>query len=155
MSIELDLQLAVEEEAGLPGEAQLQAWCEAALAGRVEEAQLTIRIVDEAESAELNETYRHKSGPTNVLSFPFEAPPGVDLPLLGDIVICRQVVERQALEQGKPANAHWAHMVVHGCLHLLGHDHIEEEEAEAMEHLEIGILAGLGYANPYETEEYP
>lgn len=147
--IELDLQIA-SDAAALPSEAQFQTWVAAALAGRLDEAELTIRIVDDAESAELNETYRGKQGPTNVLSFPFEAPPGVPLPLLGDIVICAPKVAREAEEQGKPVEAHWAHLTLHGCLHLLGYDHIEQEEAEAMEALETELLAALGYANPYQ-----
>ena len=114
---------------------------------------MTVRIVDEAESNELNLTYRGKDKPTNVLSFPFEAPPGLELPLLGDLVICRQVVEREAQEQGKPLMAHWAHMVVHGSLHLLGYDHIEDEEAEEMEALERDIMQELGFADPYQSDE--
>ena len=150
--IDLDLQIAVEAS-GLPSEADLQQWVERVLnevePGR-EEAQLTIRITDEAEIQELNRTYRHKDKPTNVLSFPFEQPPGLEIPLLGDIIVCSAVVEREAAEQGKPLQAHWAHMVIHGTLHLLGFDHIEDAEAEEMEGLEIALLAGLGYANPYQ-----
>ena len=146
--IELDLQIA-SDAAELPSEAQFRLWVETALAGRRDEAELTIRIVDDEEGAELNETYRGKQGPTNVLSFPFEAPPGIELPLLGDIVICAPKVAREALEQGKPLEAHWAHLTLHGCLHLLGYDHIEPEEAEAMEALETELLAALGYPNPY------
>ncbi len=147
--IELDLQIAAET-AGLPAEEAIQRWVETALAGRMDEAQLTIRITDEAEIRELNATYRGKDKPTNVLSFPFEAPPGVNIPLLGDIIICSRVVADEAVAQNKPLEAHWAHMVIHGILHLLGYDHIEEAEAEVMEGLEIELLAGLGYANPYE-----
>ncbi len=147
--IDLDLQIATDV-AALPSAAQFHLWVETVLKGRREEAELTIRIVDEAESAELNESYRGKPGPTNVLSFPFEAPPGIPLPLLGDIVICAPKVAREAAEQGKPEEAHWAHLTIHGCLHLLGYDHIEEEEAEAMEALETELLATLGYANPYQ-----
>jgi probable rRNA maturation factor len=147
--IDLDLQIATET-AALPGETQFRLWVETALQGRRDEAELTIRIVDDEEGAELNETYRGKPGPTNVLSFPFEAPPGVELPLLGDIVICAPKVAREAAEQGKPLEAHWAHLTLHGCLHLLGYDHIEQEEAEAMEALETELLAALGYANPYQ-----
>ncbi len=146
--IDLDLQIAADA-VNLPAEADFQRWVEAALDGR-DGAQLTVRLVDETEMTELNETYRGKQGPTNVLSFPFEAPPGVELPLLGDIIICARVVAREAQEQGKALEAHWAHMVVHGCLHLLGYDHIEEGEAQQMEGLETEILAGLGYSNPYE-----
>ena len=151
--IELDLQNALESDPpGLPGEADFQRWVAVVLQQcdpERDEAQLTIRITDEAEIQELNRTYRHQDKPTNVLSFPFEAPPGIDIPLLGDIVICAAVVAAEATEQGKPLEAHWAHMVIHGTLHLLGHDHIEDDEAEAMEGLEIALLAGLGYANPY------
>lgn len=150
MSIELDLQLALADAQGVPDQALFQRWVAQVLAGNRDEAELTIRVVDAEEGAELNQAYRHKHGPTNVLSFPFENPPGVVLPLLGDLVICAPVVLREAVEQGKPAESHWAHMVVHGVLHLLGYDHIEESDAEAMEALEIRLLAGLGYANPYQ-----
>lgn len=149
MNLELDLQIAQQGE-GIPAEAQITRWVEAALTGRRAEAELTVRIVDEAEIAALNEHYRGKPGPTNVLSFPFEAPPGIELPLLGDIIICSQVVAREAEAQHKPLAAHWAHMVVHGCLHLLGYDHIDPEEAGIMEGLEIQVLSDLGYGNPYE-----
>lgn len=151
--IELDLQNALQTQPpGLPSEADFQRWVEAVLnqcAGERDEAQLTIRLVEETEITELNATYRNKDKPTNVLSFPFEAPPGVDIPLLGDIIICAAVVASEAAEQEKPLQAHWAHMVIHGTLHLLGHDHIEDAEAELMEELEITLLSGLGYANPY------
>lgn len=147
--IDLDLQIATEAP-DLPAEADIRHWVAAAVGDAMEEAQLTVRITDEAEIRELNATYRGKDYATNVLSFPFEAPPGVDLPLLGDIVICAAVVAREAAEQEKPLQAHWAHMVIHGTLHLLGYDHIEEADAEEMEGLEIGLLADLGYANPYE-----
>jgi probable rRNA maturation factor len=136
-----------------PEEDQFRRWAEAA--AQREGAEVAIRIVDEAESAELNRTYRHKSGPTNVLSFPFEVPEGVPNELLGDLVICAAVVEREAEEQGKSLEAHWAHMVVHGMLHLQGYDHIEDSEAEAMEAEEIVILAKLGFQNPYEDEAVP
>ena len=108
-----------------------------------------MRIVDEAESQQLNFDYREKDKPTNVLSFPFQCPPGIELPLLGDLVICAQVVAREAAEQQKTVTAHWAHMVVHGCLHLLGFDHINDEDAAEMEAEEIQILQELGFANPY------
>lgn len=116
-------------------------------------SEVTIRIVDEAESQQLNHTYRGKDKPTNVLSFPFEAPAGIELPLLGDLIICRQVVEREAQEQEKPLLAHWAHMVVHGSLHLLGYDHIEDAEAEEMESIETEIMLALGYDDPYISEK--
>lgn len=150
MNLALDYQRAYEGAVDVPAENLIQRWVEAALTGRRDEAELTVRVVDEDESAELNGLYRKKQGPTNVLSFPFEVPPGLELPLLGDIVICAPVVAREAVEQGKTAEAHWAHMVVHGTLHLLGYDHLEPGEAEEMEALETAILAGLGYPNPYE-----
>lgn len=153
MSVTLDLQLASASTDGLPSEAQLQGWLDGTILGFQQEAEVTVRIVDEAESNELNLTYRGKDKPTNVLSFPFEAPPGLELPLLGDLVICRQVVEHEAIEQGKPLMAHWAHMVVHGSLHLLGYDHIEDDEAEEMEALERDIMQELGFADPYLNDE--
>ena len=149
MTLELDVQIALDLP-GLPAEADFHRWAEAALAGADyrQDAELTLRIVNEAESAALNETYRHKPGPTNVLSFPFESPPEVDSALLGDIVICAPVALREAVVQGKSPEAHWAHLVAHGVLHLLGYDH-DEAQAEAMEALEIRILAGLGFPDPY------
>ncbi|MDN4628410.1 rRNA maturation RNase YbeY [Erwinia sp. DT-104] len=149
----LDLQLACEQPEGLPAEADFQRWLEAVLPQFQEESEVTIRVVDEAESRELNHTYRSKDKPTNVLSFPFEAPPGIELPLLGDLIICRQVVEQEAAEQEKPLLAHWAHMVIHGSLHLLGYDHIEDDEAEEMEAIETEIMLALGYADPYISEK--
>ena len=101
----------------------------------------------------LNHEYRGKDKPTNVLSFPFEAPPGIELDLLGDLIICRQVVEKEAEEQSKPLLAHWAHMVVHGSLHLLGYDHIEDDEAEEMESLETEIMQTMGFEDPYILEK--
>lgn len=148
MSIILDLQLA-SDAGDLPSEQQFQLWLDAAVTPFQPEAEVTIRIVDEAESQQLNFEYREKDKPTNVLSFPFQQPPGMELPLLGDLVICAQVVSREAAEQGKALHAHWAHMVVHGCLHLLGFDHINDAEAEEMEAEEILILQSLGLPNPY------
>lgn len=149
----LDLQIACEDPAGLPDEAQFQTWLDAVIPQFQEESEVTIRIVDDAESHELNLTYRGKDKSTNVLSFPFEAPPGIELPLLGDLIICRQVVEREAREQDKPLHAHWAHMVIHGSLHLLGYDHIEDDEAEEMEGIETEIMLALGFADPYIAEK--
>jgi probable rRNA maturation factor len=152
MSIILDLQVATEAT-NIPTEAELQRYLEAAVSPFQTEAEVTIRLVDEAESQQLNFDYRHKDKPTNVLSFPFQAPPGIELPLLGDLVICVQVVAQEALEQNKTLEAHWAHMVVHGCLHLLGFDHINDTDAEEMEAEEVQILQELGFADPYFIDE--
>ena len=149
----IDLQIACEQETGLPTAEQIEQWATAAVQPQTDEVEMTVRIVDEAESHALNLNYRGKDRPTNVLSFPFECPDEVELPLLGDLVICRQVVEREAQEQGKPLMAHWAHMVVHGSLHLLGYDHIEDDEAEEMESLETQIMIGLGFVDPYLNEK--
>ncbi|MFA0140429.1 rRNA maturation RNase YbeY [Vibrio kanaloae] len=153
MSIELDLQLAVENEQGLPTEQDIQLWLDKTIPQFQENAELTVRIVDTQESHQLNHEYRGKDKPTNVLSFPFEAPPGIELDLLGDLIICRQVVEKEAEEQNKPLLAHWAHMVVHGSLHLLGYDHIEDDEAEEMESLETEIMQTMGFEDPYILEK--
>ena len=149
----IDLQIACEQETGLPTLEQIEQWATAAVQPQSDEVEMTVRIVDEAESHALNLNYRGKDRPTNVLSFPFECPDEVELPLLGDLVICRQVVEREAQEQDKPLMAHWAHMVVHGSLHLLGYDHIEDDEAEEMESLETQIMTGLGFVDPYLSEK--
>ncbi|QPK03627.1 rRNA maturation RNase YbeY [Vibrio kanaloae] len=153
MSIELDLQLAVENEQGLPTQQDIQLWLDKTIPQFQENAELTVRIVDTEESHQLNHEYRGKDKPTNVLSFPFEAPPGIELDLLGDLIICRQVVEKEAEEQNKPLLAHWAHMVVHGSLHLLGYDHIEDDEAEEMESLETEIMQTMGFEDPYILEK--
>ena len=152
-SVLVDLQIATENIEGLPTEEQIVQWATGAVQPEGNEVEMTVRIVDEAESHELNLTYRGKDRPTNVLSFPFECPDEVELPLLGDLVICRQVVEREASEQEKPLMAHWAHMVVHGSLHLLGYDHIEDDEVEEMESLETQIMQGLGFDDPYLAEK--
>ncbi len=154
MTVLVDLQNA-SSLTHLPNEAQFQQWAETALAQRSEDSELSIRIVDETESQTLNAQYRNKDNPTNVLSFPFELPDGIELPLLGDLVICAPVVMREAEEQQKKSLDHWAHMTIHGILHLLGYDHIEDSEAEEMESLEITLLATLNIANPYELNERP
>lgn len=150
MSVTVDFQRAFEGES--PVLSQFEIWAAAALSDVEEDCELSIRLVDEDESAELNNEYRGKNGPTNVLSFPFEAPIELEPRLLGDLVICVPVVVREAAEQGKSVDDHWAHMVVHGCLHLLGYDHIEDYEAEQMEALEITILQTLNIANPYQWQ---
>jgi probable rRNA maturation factor len=149
---EVDIQYACQAD-GLPTAQAIENWVAAALerAGWTgqDAPQLSVRVVDLDEGAELNRAWRGKDGPTNVLSFPFDNPPGLDLPLLGDLVICAPLVRREAGEQDKPLEAHWAHLIVHGVLHLLGFDHLEAAEAERMESLESEILRGMGYADPY------
>ncbi len=151
MSIEVEVQYAVEDTE-LPPAEDFRRWAEAALEGCREEAELAVRVVGADESRMLNRRYRGKDRPTNVLSFPVELPAGVSVPQIGDLVICAPVVAAEAAEQGKPAAAHWAHMTVHGVLHLLGFDHRDEAEAEAMEAVERRILAGLGHPDPYSFD---
>ena len=135
--------------AGIPAATSFRRWVAAALDGRIRRADLAIRLVDNKEGRALNRHYRGKDYATNVLSFPAELPEGVKLPLLGDLVICVPVVAREAREQGKQLNDHYAHLTVHGALHLLGWDHEDEREAECMEQLEREILATLGISDPY------
>ncbi|MDW5376777.1 rRNA maturation RNase YbeY [Halomonas sp. HP20-15] len=156
----IDLQLATERNAELPGVEALSRWVAATLAEHARVSgqptiaapaapELTIRLVDDDESQALNRDYRGKDRPTNVLSFPFEAPPGIDLPLLGDLVISHPTMRREARQQHKPLADHYAHLVIHGTLHLLGYDHIDEAEAEIMEALERAVLDGFGIPDPY------
>ena len=135
----------------IPSIEKCEVWIAAVLNNQqIDEAEVSIYIVDEDESQELNSQYRGKEKPTNILSFPADIPEEVGIPLLGDLVICAPVVEREAQEQQKTVDAHWAHMLVHGSLHLLGYDHIEDDEAELMEALETTIITGLGFSAPYE-----
>ena len=138
---------------GVPAASSFRRWVALALDSRIREADLALRIVDEEEGRAFNRHYRGKDYATNVLSFPAERPPGLPknahFPLLGDLVICAPVVAREAAEQGKPLAAHYAHLTVHGCLHLLGWDHDNDADAQAMEQLEREILAGLGIDDPY------
>ena len=138
---------------GQPDQKQIQLWVDAALDGFNQDTEIVVRIVDEQESAELNNQYRHKQGPTNILSFPFEVPKGIELNLLGDLVICAPVLEKEASEQHKALTDHWAHIIVHGVLHLLGYDHIQDKEAELMENKEITILNKLNINNPYTQDK--
>ncbi|BAV33045.1 16S rRNA maturation RNase YbeY [Sulfuricaulis limicola] len=149
MNLQLRVQYAAAR-AGLPARSSLQRWASTALRGLGRErVALGVRIVGVAESADLNRRFRRKHGPTNVLSFPFEAPSGTRSEVLGDLVICAPVVRREARAQRKPERAHWAHMVVHGILHLRGYDHLNRRDATVMEKKEIRILEELGFANPY------
>jgi len=146
----LEVQYATEQKS-VPDKQQLSAWVQAGLEGCDPRTELVIRIVDEAESRALNSQYRGRDKPTNVLSFDFEIPAGVNSHHLGDLVICAPVVNREAAEQGKARQAHWAHMVVHGLLHLQGYDHQNDQEASMMESHEISLLKKLGFENPYES----
>lgn len=153
MSALLDLQLACEATQ-LPAADDFQLWLDAVL-GELGHpgAEVTIRLVSSEESQQLNQQYRDRPKPTNVLSFPFEAPAGIAINLLGDLVICVEVVEQEARAQNKPLLHHWAHMTVHGTLHLLGYDHIDDEDASQMEEMEITILAKLAIDDPYQDRE--
>lgn len=147
----VDLQIACDEQK-LPSEQQFQLWVNTVLTYVSNNPfELTIRLVTKEESQQLNHQYRGKDKPTNVLSFPFEVPDGIELNLLGDLVICANVVEQEAQAQNKALFDHWAHMVIHGCLHLLGYDHINDNDALEMEALEVKILANLSINNPYEN----
>lgn len=152
MDCQLDLTSA-SRSAGQPTQAQMLRWFEAAMALGLKEpraeAQVSVYLVDGEEGRALNQRYRGKDKATNVLSFPADLPPELALPLLGDLVICAPVIAREAEQQGKEPEAHWAHMLVHGSLHLLGYDHIDPIEADAMEALETEILARLNYPAPY------
>lgn len=149
MNVNLDLQYATGR-AGLPSAAQLRRWARAALSGlRRRSVAVTLRVVGDAESRALNARYRGKRKPTNVLSFPFAPPRGVKSDLLGDLVICAPVVRREAHTQRKALDAHWAHMVVHGIMHLRGYDHDNDKDAAIMERRETRTLKALGYPDPY------
>ncbi|MDG0968876.1 MAG: rRNA maturation RNase YbeY [Porticoccaceae bacterium] len=150
MAINIDIQ-RICPLSDSPSDADIQLWVKTALDQRESCAELSIRIVNKSESAALNHQYRGKQGATNVLSFPFDAviPVPLPIPILGDVVICAPVVSKEASQQGKIPQAHWAHMVIHGVLHLLGYDHVEDEQAQIMEQLETDILLSLGYPAPY------
>ena len=151
----IDIDIACDAT-DLPSADLFQQWAEAAVRGCDQPGgDIAIRIVTAEEIQQLNRDYRQQDKPTNVLSFPFDMPEGIEgvEPILGDLAICAEVVAREAREQGKSTQAHWAHMVVHGTLHLLGYDHIEDDEAELMEGLEVVLLAQLGFANPYQDTQ--
>ena len=151
----IDLQVACTTDE-LPSQAQLQLWVETALSTASQTTQtfeLTIRLVESPESQQLNNQYRGQDNPTNVLSFPFDVPEGLTLNLLGDLVICADVMKKEAVLQNKDLFDHWAHLVIHGCLHLLGFDHISDFAAVEMEAIEIAALATLNINNPYLLAE--
>jgi probable rRNA maturation factor len=133
----------------IPSRYFLQRCVNKALLKKIGTSEVNIRLISKKESAELNCSYRHKKGPTNILSFPFEPPPGVSSLFLGDLVICAPLVNQEAKQQSKTRLAHWAHLVIHGCLHLIGYDHMDNKDALKMETLEIQLLEDLGYENPY------
>ncbi len=147
----ITIQLAADQ-VFIPKRSLLRKWAKCALSRKFRAAEITIRVVDNEEMSVLNSTYRLKKGTTNVLSFPFVMPDDIDIaiPILGDIVICAEVVNREAKEQDKSPEAHWAHMIVHGIFHLLGYDHETDKKAEVMESLEIEVMQTLGFDNPYE-----
>lgn len=133
----------------MPRTPSITQWARAALNGSgAGRATVTVRLVDEAESATLNKRYRAKKGPTNVLSFSYDTLAGA-AGLNGDLVICAPLVAREAIQQNKPVRAHWAHLVVHGILHLRGYDHVQEKDAQTMEALEAHVLKRLGFSDPY------
>jgi len=148
MAIEVAVQRATSFEP-LPADEDFERWARAALQGRPS-AELSIRLVGRKESRRLNRQYRGKDTDTNVLSFPADLPAAIGIDLLGDVVICAARVADEAREQGKPASAHWAHLTIHGVLHLLGYDHERAEDAGVMEVLEVALLESLGIPNPYE-----
>lgn len=149
MRAKIDLQND-ESLTNLPVQQDFETWVNAALVQKFDNLEQTIRLVGEAESRALNSQYRAKNAPTNVLSFTIEND-YLDYECLGDLVICAPIVEQEAQQQGKPLPAHWAHMVIHGMLHLQGYDHQNAAEADEMEALEAKILSTLGYTNPYNV----
>ena len=151
MTIILDIQSASSSE-DAPDEESIKRWVSAVIGSKEGDTELSVRIVDEPEGKKLNETYRGATGPTNVLSFPFDEKTPEPLPLIGDIVVCAPVVAREAQQQNKDLTAHWAHMIIHGVLHLLGYDHQNDSEAAIMETLETEIMQKLGFAPPYACQ---
>ena len=150
MAVEIELSISEDvSEANLPSDEQIQHWAQASYPGD-DDVVVSLQVVGSDEMQELNKTYRGKDKPTNVLSFPMDVPDEIGINILGDLALCDTVIEAEAKEQGKPVEAHWAHMIVHGMLHLQGYDHIEDDEAEEMEANEIEIMQRLGFENPYK-----
>lgn len=150
MSIDIEVQYATESRS-LPDTKKIKNWVKSSLNNEVKRAEITIRIVDEDEGARLNEKWRSVSGPTNVLSFPYNEDIKNLETVQGDVILCAPVIFREAKQQDKPVDAHWAHMVIHGTLHLQGYDHIQEDDANKMESLETDILNKLHFPDPYHS----
>ncbi|KAF3977882.1 MAG: rRNA maturation RNase YbeY [Methylococcales symbiont of Iophon sp. n. MRB-2018] len=147
----IDFQLHSKSKK-IPSESLFQTWVNSVLIDKYEDSEIVIRIVDEAEMTRFNEQYRDKQGSTNILSFPFQVPQGIESVLLGDLLLCAPVIEEEAWQQKKPLNHHWAHIIVHGLLHLLDYDHSDEVNAEKMETKEIEILKTIKITNPYQEK---
>lgn len=155
MNVSVDIEIATDGD-DPPEPDSIKRWLHAVLerelpADDPREVEISVRVVDREESHTLNKRYRHKDAPTNVLSFPSDLPSDLPFRHLGDIVLCAPVIGDEAREQGKAVDDHWAHMLVHGALHLLGYDHIDEVDATVMESLEVEILSQFGVADPYES----
>ena len=147
----LDYQIA-SCSSKIPSESLFQYWVDAVLINEDEDSEIVIRIIDEDEMIAFNQQYRNKNGSTNILSFPYEVPEGFNSSLLGDLLLCAPVIEKEAVQQNKTLNNHWAHIVIHGVLHLLGYDHVDDEDAEEMESKEIEILKTIKINNPYQEK---
>lgn len=150
----IDIQIAYKEEIPVP-QSKLFHWIQVALEAHRPAAEITLRLVDKPEITELNTTYRQKNKPTNVLAFPADIPDYIDLdyPFLGDIIVCPMVLEEECKELGITQEAHWAHILIHGVLHLLGYDHIDDHDAIKMQSMEIKLLADCGFNDPYNIED--
>jgi len=151
MTVTIDLSIASHSNQ-IPSETAFKKWVNAVAISQSEDYEISIHVIDEKESSSLNHTWRNKEGPTNVLSFPADLPEGVPISLLGDLAVCAPVIEKEASEQAKSLEAHWAHIIIHGTLHLFGYDHVDESEAEEMESMEIDIMKRLGFSNPYNID---
>lgn len=151
----IDIQHATEAPFPVSDD-EISQWVTATLTSHIDKAELTIRLVSVADIQHLNHTYRNKNSPTNVLAFPAHIPSNItlDYPLLGDVIICPAILQEESISQNTALTAHWAHIIIHGVLHLLGYDHINDDDACRMQTREIKLLTKLGFSNPYTTEDY-